>query len=538
MPERLHLPAKHRAALETLIEKHLSGVEVWAYGSRVNGCSHDGSDLDLVLRGPGLKEIPTERLANFGEAVRESMIPFLVEARDWARVPKRFYQEIEREYVVLMEAMETADFRRVALADVIDLILSSVDKKSKDNEKAIRLCNYMDVYNNTFITDEIDFMAATATDHEVVRCSLTRGDVVITKDSEKHDDIGVPALVRHGVADLVCGYHLAILRPRQEKVIGDYLVYALSAPQVQHQFHAYANGVTRFGLRKADIGLVEVPLPAIPEQRTIARFLSELDDKIELNRRMNKTLGAVARAIFKDWFVDFGPTRAKVEGRASYLPQDLWRLFPDELDNENKPMGWRVAPLTELAEVNPESWSRKNAPAEVDYVDLANTKWGTIESTQRFLWKDAPSRARRILRPGDTIVGLVRPGNGSFAFIGSEGLTGSTGFAVLRPRHSRFTQLVNLNATAPENIERLANLADGAAYPAVRPEVVGATQVVVPNDAVATRFSELVSPILNHMESNKRENHTLAQTHGLLLPKLMSGEIRLRDAEKNVEAIT
>ena len=103
MADRLHLPPKHRRALEALLRQHLPGVEVWAYGSRVNGRSHDGSDLDLVLRGPGLKEVLTGQLGDFEEAVRESNIPFLVEARDWMRLPERFHCEIEREYVVLVE---------------------------------------------------------------------------------------------------------------------------------------------------------------------------------------------------------------------------------------------------------------------------------------------------------------------------------------------------------------------------------------------------------------------------------------------------
>ena len=103
MADRLHLPPKHRRLLEALLRQHLPDVEVWAYGSRVNGRSHDGSDLDLVLRGPGLKKIPGDQLGDFEEAVRESNIPFLVEARDWARLPERFYGEIEREYVVLVE---------------------------------------------------------------------------------------------------------------------------------------------------------------------------------------------------------------------------------------------------------------------------------------------------------------------------------------------------------------------------------------------------------------------------------------------------
>ena len=101
MADRLHLQPKHRQVLEVLLREHLPDVEVWAYGSRVSGRSHDGSDLDLVLRGPGLIEIPLVQLGNFEEAVRESTIPFLVEARDWARLPERFHREIERDHVAL-----------------------------------------------------------------------------------------------------------------------------------------------------------------------------------------------------------------------------------------------------------------------------------------------------------------------------------------------------------------------------------------------------------------------------------------------------
>lgn len=99
MTDRLHLSPRHRTALLSLLREHLPGVEVWAYGSRIAGRSHDGSDLDLVLRGPGLEEIPISQLGDFEEAVRKSTIPFLVEARDWARLPERFHREIERDYV-------------------------------------------------------------------------------------------------------------------------------------------------------------------------------------------------------------------------------------------------------------------------------------------------------------------------------------------------------------------------------------------------------------------------------------------------------
>ena len=99
--DRLHLLPRHREMLLALLREHLPGIEVWAYGSRVNGQSHDGSDLDLVLRSPDLQEIPIGRVGDFWEALRESNIPFLVEARDWARLSEGFHREVEREYVVL-----------------------------------------------------------------------------------------------------------------------------------------------------------------------------------------------------------------------------------------------------------------------------------------------------------------------------------------------------------------------------------------------------------------------------------------------------
>jgi type I restriction enzyme S subunit len=170
-------------------------------------------------------------------------------------------------------------------------------------------------------------------------------------------------------------------------------------------------------------------------------------------------------------------------------------------------------------------------------VDLANTKWGTVESTQIHSWANAPSRARRVLRPGDTIVGTVRPSNGSYALIDQDGLTGSTGFAVLRPKAPVYRELVYCAATAPENIERLSHLADGAAYPAVRPDVVSDTEFVLATPPVLDAFAALCAPLIARCESNKRENKLLAATRDLLLPKLMSGELRVRETDQLVKGV-
>ena len=229
-----------------------------------------------------------------------------------------------------------------------------------------------------------------------------------------------------------------------------------------------------------------------------------------------------------------------VERARAYLDSmdpEIAALFPNRfVDSElgKIPEGWEVKPLDHCASLNPESWSRANTPEWVEYVDLASTKLGVIEATQHVLWKDAPSRAKRILRPGDTIVGTVRPGNGSYSLIGKHGLTGSTGFAVLRPVHSRYREFVYLAATTTENIERLAHRADGAAYPAVRPDVVGETPVVMPsvNNDLLNCFSKTVASILNRVESNKAESRALTALRDVLLQKLISGEIRV--SQRNI----
>ena len=375
------------------------------------------------------------------------------------------------------------------------------------------------------------------------RKSLAPGDLLIeTAGGTKDQPTGRSVYMTERLLDafpvpVTCASFSRFLRVNRELVNRMYLFWYLQflySTGEMLPYHVQHTGVARF--QYTDFASrCRVPLPSQGEQAEIADALTVLDHKIGLNWRMNETLEVMARALFKDWFVDFGPTRAKAEGRDPYLAPEIWDLFPDSLDDEEKPTGWSIVTLTALAEVNPETWSRRNAPQEVEYVDLANTKWGSIKATQRFPWQGAPSRARRVLRPGDAIVGMVRPGNGSFAFVGTDGLTGSTGFAVLRPRHRRYMALVYLCATAPENIDRLAYLADGAAYPAVLPEVVGQTEVAVPDDALMMRFAGLLAPILDRMESNKRENYSLAQTRDLLLPKLMNGEIRLAEAKEMVE---
>ena len=291
-------------------------------------------------------------------------------------------------------------------------------------------------------------------------------------------------------------------------------------------------------MTQSGLKVVQIIIPTLKGQQAIAYILGTLDDKIELNRKMNETLEAMARAIFKSWFIDFDPVHAKAKGRDPKLPKQIADLFPDSFEQSQLgeiPKGWRIRTLADFASLNSESWSNSNRPQTINYVDLSNTKWGHIEAITTYALEKAPSRAQRVLRHGDTIVGTVRPANGSFALIAEDGLTGSTGFAVLRPNTSEAQEFIYLAATTEENIESLAHLSDGGAYPAVRPEVVLSTEVVRPCEQLITQFAHIVHPLLFKLAENDHQSRTLTIIRDTLLPKLLSGEIRVKDAERFVE---
>jgi type I restriction enzyme, S subunit len=337
---------------------------------------------------------------------------------------------------------------------------------------------------------------------------------------------GLPdELIGHGSTEFI------VMAAKDKEHDEDFVYYLARHPE----FRAFAKGRmegTSGRQRVSWQALASYEIAEIDKtsRREIGSVLASLDNRIAANRRVNATIETIARTLFKDWFVDFGPVRAKMGGRQPPgVTPEIAAMFPDSLHEDGRPQGWDNATLGDIANLNPESWSKKAAPTDVEYVDLANTKWGTIESTTRFKWADAPSRAQRILRPGDTIVGTVRPGNGSYSYVSTEGLTGSTGFAVLRPKDNESRVLLYLAATSSENIERLSHLADGGAYPAVRPEVVLASPIALPNAGLVAEFSAVVSPLIKTIEQNKRELASLASLRDLLLPKLMSGEIRIGD---------
>ena len=312
-----------------------------------------------------------------------------------------------------------------------------------------------------------------------------------------------------------------------------YLLYALLNAEIS----PYLSGAVMPKLTQGNLNRIPLPCPPRATQEAIVSVLGTLDDRIVLLRETNATLEAIAQALFKSWFVDFDPVRARQQGVApAGMDEATAALFPDSLSGSSfgpLPEGWRTGTLADMADLNVQSWSTRHHPERVRYLDLANVKSNEVAAVAEFAFDEAPSRARRVLRYGDTIIGTVRPGNRSFAFIHqpAPGLTGSTGFAVLSPKIVDHAAFVYLAATQDASIEHLSHVADGGAYPAVRPDVVSALTCVVPSVEVLCAFNRATLPLLERVSTNQLQAETLATLRDTLLPRLISGQLRLPEAE-------
>jgi type I restriction enzyme S subunit len=234
---------------------------------------------------------------------------------------------------------------------------SNVNKKTEEGEQQVRLCNYVDVYYHDRITADIEFMEATAEPREIAKFQLQMGDVLITKDSEDPNDICVPAVVAEPLPGVLCGYHLAQVRPDPDRTHGPYLMYAFRSSGIRDQFRMRANGITRFGLSQDDICSALFPLPPLPEQQAIAGWLDErtrrIDDLVAANRRLLGLLAEQRTALI---------THAVTKGVSPAAP-----MKPSGIDwLGSVPAHWEVKRIKFIARVgngstpsreNPEYWS-------------------------------------------------------------------------------------------------------------------------------------------------------------------------------------
>ncbi|MTW20774.1 restriction endonuclease subunit S [Allochromatium palmeri] len=338
------------------------------------------------------------------------------------------------------------------------------------------------------------------------------GDIVFSYETR----LGQVAIIPEGMKCCL-GRRMGLVRADKNKILPRFFLYYFLSPFFQEFIRAHTvQGATVDRILLTDFPSFPFLCPPLSEQEGIASLLGALDDKIELNRQTNATLEAMARALFKDWFVDFGPTRAKAEGRAPYLAPHLWELFPDALDDEDKPVGWEYKQVEDILEL-----AYGKALKSTDRVDGCIPVYGSggITGYHNKSLVDGPS----IIVGRKGTVGSLYWEDGPFFPI-------DTVFHV-KPKAPLTFCFYLLQTLGLEGMNT------DAAVPGLNRGNVYRLPVSWSQESIRFAFNAIIEPLRQKIRCNADESRTLAQTRDLLLPKLMSGEIRLHEAERIAEAV-
>jgi type I restriction enzyme, S subunit len=372
------------------------------------------------------------------------------------------------------------------------------------------------------------------------RKALQPGDILIeTAGGTKDQPTGRTVFLKGDLFPLseirfTCASFSRFLRVKKELVRPDYLFWFLQnlyRTGRMYPFHVQHTGVARFQYTQFARSQI-VQVPDISEQDGIATLLNSIDDKIDLNRRMNETLEAMARAIFKDWFIDFGPTRAKMVGRAAYLAPEIWALFPDRLDVEGKPEGWTKS--TVKAEFK---LTMGQSPPGDTYNDAGNglpffqgrTDFGARYPKRR-IYCTAPTRFAEV---DDTLVSVRAP-------VGDLNMAWErccVGRGVAAVRHSSGARGYTYHALNSLQPDLAAFEHTGTVFGAINKDQFEKLKIIAPGSDLVEVFEQAVSSLDDRVRANLAEISSLISVRDILLPKLLSGEIPLRDVGKALEAV-
>ena len=343
--------------------------------------------------------------------------------------------------------------------------------------------------------------------------------------------------VGHGSTEFI------VIRGRPNVSDNDYAYYLTVSPEVRAFAISQMTGTSgRQRVPTDALGRIAVPVPPLGEQKAIAAVLGTLDDKIELNRRMNATLEAMARALFQSWFVDFDPVRAKLDGRppASLDPATA-ALFPEHMEDSplgHIPKGWKAQRLPDAIEVNPRRTLKSGTIAP--YLDMKNLPTQG-HSAEEVIDREFSSGTK--FQNGDTLLARITPclENGKTGYVdfledGQIGW-GSTEYIILSPKPPLPPQFGYLLARSDAlRTHAIQNMTGTSGRQRVPSECFNTFWLAVPTPAVARRFDELTAPLMAKIKANSNESRTLATLRDTLLPKLLSGELSVAAAAATMEA--
>ena len=425
------------------------------------------------------------------------------------------------------------------LRNVSQLRVSNVDKHTKEGEAPVRLCNYVDVYKNDHIRSGMAFMASTAKADEVDRFRLCSGDVLITKDSEAWNDIGVPALVQNVDADVVSGYHLALLRPDTKQLEGTFLFRAMQSRGVAHQFHVEAKGVTRYGLSHDAIKSVQLPVPPLPEQTAIARFLDHADHRIQRYiRAKNKLITLLDEQ--KQAIIHQAVT-GQIDVRTghhypAYKPSSVAYV-------STIPKQWQVRKLGSVATVfNGSTPSRSQAAywtgGEIPWLNSGKVNDEFVVEPSDHVTRRALEECSIFLVPsGAVIVGLVGQGRTrGMAALLQISTTINQNLAAIVPTHSLEGAFLHrfLNA----HYEHIREMGRGGNQEALNCDVVARFRVTVPplseQRAIACYLEDALSTFASALSRARKQIALCLEIRTRLIADVVTGKL---DAQEVVAAL-
>ena len=537
----IDLSPRNLEIVKRVLRDHVPGCEVRAFGSRATWTAKDYSDLDLALVGDS--ELGDDTLARLREAFDESNLPFRVDLFVWDDVPKDFRRRIEAEHVVLAgkERPVCREWPTVTLGECIEM--NDAAYASKENWPFV---NYLDTGN---VTDnrigEIQHLVAGKDEiPSRARRKVQTGDIVYSTVRPNQRHFG---LLKEVPENFLASTGFAVIRGKKDCAHTDFLYWFLAQSSVVDHLHTIAEHSTSAypSIRPADIGRLTLGLPPLSEQRAIAGILSTLDDKIELNRRMNKTLEAMARALFKSWFVRFDPLRAQIRPSGARVQEEIIRLFPRrEIESAIGaiPDGWKVKTLGDLCDkpqygYTASAQDSSGSPKFLRITDINKAAW--ID------WRSVPScridkrdYGKYRLRKGDVLIArMADPGHGVLVEEDREAVFASY-LIRFRPTNELYGHYIQYWLRSEKYWSLVSERGVGTTRKSLNAKALCEFPLLVPPAAVAEAFAARVLALRNRIVSNVLETNGLSAVRNTLLPKLLSGEIRIQDAEKLAEAAT
>ena len=411
--------------------------------------------------------------------------------------------------------------KKYKLADIAKIEISGVDKKTKDGEVLVRLCNFVDVYYNWAVTKEKAkvFMTASAKQAEIDKCSIGKGMVAITKDSETRDDIGVATYIADDFEDVLLGYHCALITPNPAIVDGKYLNAFMHTRYIQKYFENNASGSgQRYTLSNDTISNIPVLLPSIEEQHTIGKLLADLDRKIELNKQINDNLEAMAKQLYDYWFVQFDFPNEEGKPYKSSGGAMVWN---EKLKREI-PQGWDIQNLADCLKLKTERVNSKDIKYTDNYTPIEVIPRKQMSLHETVALENAMSGICRYRRR-NILLSNRRVYFHKVCIAPFDGLTRDT-VMVLEPYEEDNLGYLYETVFNDKFILYATKHSYGSEQPVFSWTAAQKYIVLKPSSSIDKKYSKIIDSIIESVLNHQMEIIKMTKQRDELLPLLMNGQ--------------